>query len=76
MTTPEALARLNIDAQLAACGWVVQDRRSMNLFAGRGVAAREWQARRPDWALITINSPGGRIHASTRTAYPAVSPSW
>lgn len=42
MTTPEALARQNIDAQLTACGWVVQNRAGMNLYAGRGVAVREF----------------------------------
>jgi type I restriction enzyme, R subunit len=42
MPTPEALARQNIDSQLAACGWVVQDRLAMNLYAGRGVAVREF----------------------------------
>jgi type I restriction enzyme R subunit len=42
MTTPEARARLNIDDQLIACGWVVQDRSTTNLFAGRGVAVREF----------------------------------
>jgi hypothetical protein len=26
MTTPEARARQNIDAQLTACGWTIQDR--------------------------------------------------
>lgn len=42
MTTPEAKARQNIDAQLKACGWVIQDRSMMNLYAGRGVAVREF----------------------------------
>ncbi len=42
MTTPEARARLNIDAQLTACGWVIQNRTEVNLFAGRGVALREF----------------------------------
>jgi type I restriction enzyme, R subunit len=42
MTTPEALARQNIDTQLTACGWIVQDRAAMNLYAGRGVAVREF----------------------------------
>lgn len=40
-TTPEARARINIDALLTACGWVVQDRTETNLHAGRGVAVRE-----------------------------------
>lgn len=42
MPTPEAEARKNIDAQLTACGWIVQDRTAMNLFAGQGVAVREF----------------------------------
>lgn len=42
MTTPEAKARENIDAQLNACGWIIQDREEMNLYAGRGVAVQEY----------------------------------
>ncbi|TMR03376.1 DEAD/DEAH box helicase [Actinomadura soli] len=37
----EARARTIIDSQLADAGWVVQDRRNLNLFAGLGVAVRE-----------------------------------
>jgi type I restriction enzyme R subunit len=43
--TPEALARENIDDQLTACGWIVQDRTRMNLYAGRGIAVREFPLR-------------------------------
>lgn len=39
--TAEARARVEIDRQLAACGWVVQDRTDLNLYAGQGVAVRE-----------------------------------
>ena len=42
MPTPEELAPKNIDAQLTACGWIVQSRAEMNLYAGRGVAVREF----------------------------------
>lgn len=42
MTNPEELARQNIDAQLTSCGWVVQSRTAINLFAGQGVAVREF----------------------------------
>ena len=38
---PEQQARQQIDAQLAACGWVVQDYRQFNPSAGRGLALRE-----------------------------------
>ena len=37
----EQRARVLIDGQLSDAGWVVQDRRKMNLFAGQGVAVRE-----------------------------------
>ena len=39
---PEAKARVEIDRQLAACGWVVQKYKDMNLGAGRGLAVREF----------------------------------
>jgi len=42
MPTPESKARQNIDAQLIACGWVIQDRSALNLFAEQGVAVREF----------------------------------
>jgi type I restriction enzyme R subunit len=37
----EQRARVLIDGQLEAAGWVVQDRRDLNLYAGQGVAVRE-----------------------------------
>jgi type I restriction enzyme, R subunit len=39
---PEALARQDIDGQLLAAGWVVQDYKSMNIHAADGVAVREF----------------------------------
>ena len=36
--TPEALARVRIDEMLDSAGWAVQDVRSVNLAAARGVA--------------------------------------
>ena len=41
MTTPEAKARQEIDQQLEACGWILQDMADMNIMAGLGVAVRE-----------------------------------
>ncbi len=38
---PEAAARADIDRQLEAAGWVIQDKRRLNLTAGPGVAVRE-----------------------------------
>ena len=39
--TPEQEARRDIDAQLEACGWVVQDHKHAAVAAARGVAVRE-----------------------------------
>lgn len=41
-TLPEQAAREKIDAALGHAGWVVQDRDSTNLYAGKGVAVREF----------------------------------
>ncbi len=43
MATPEAQARIQIDRQLEAASWVVQDYQQINLTAGLGVAVREFQ---------------------------------
>lgn len=40
--TPEQEARQQIDAQLAASGWIVQTWKGMNLGAGRGLAVTEF----------------------------------
>ncbi|MBI4194436.1 MAG: DEAD/DEAH box helicase family protein, partial [Betaproteobacteria bacterium] len=40
--TPEEKARQEIDRQLVACGWIVQDHKAMNIMAGSGVAVREF----------------------------------
>ena len=41
MPSPEELAREKIDKILADCGWIIQNRNTINLSAGRGVAIRE-----------------------------------
>ncbi|HEY1190782.1 MAG TPA: DEAD/DEAH box helicase family protein [Gemmata sp.] len=41
--TPEQKARERIDHLLTAAGWVVQDFADMNVYAGTGVAVREFQ---------------------------------
>ncbi len=41
--TPEQIARDNIDKQLIACGRKIQDKKSINLNAGVGIAVREYQ---------------------------------
>ncbi len=39
---PEQIARDNIDRQLSACGWIIQNKDRINLNAGPGVAVREY----------------------------------
>ena len=40
--TPEQRARRDIDADLEAAGWLVQNRDDLDLTAGRGIAVREF----------------------------------
>ena len=40
--TPEQIAREQIDRQLEACGWAVQDRAEADVDASLGVAIREF----------------------------------
>jgi type I restriction enzyme R subunit len=44
MHRPEAAAREDIDRQLMAAGWLIQDKKDLNLHASRGVAVREMQS--------------------------------
>jgi type I restriction enzyme, R subunit len=41
--TPEQRARREIDADLAAAGWIVQDFGEIDLTAGRGIAVRNFR---------------------------------
>ena len=63
----EAQARMEIDRQLAAAGWVVQDRKDLNLWAARGVAIREFTMReghgRADYLLFVDREAVGSIEA-------------
>jgi type I restriction enzyme R subunit len=42
MSTPKALARHNIDLMLELAGWSVQDMKSLDFTASRGIAIREF----------------------------------
>lgn len=63
----EARSRVEIDGQLTAAGWVVQHRKDLNLFAGQGVAVREFTMRdghgRADYLLFVDREPLGTIEA-------------
>ena len=63
----EARARVEIDRQLEAAGWVVQNRDDSNLWAGQGVAVREFTMReghgRADYLLFVDRQAVGSIEA-------------
>ena len=65
--TAEARARVEIDRQLVACGWLVQNRTEMNLYAGQGVAVREFIMAaghgRADYVLFIDQKAVGAIEA-------------
>jgi type I restriction enzyme R subunit len=63
--TPEDLARQNIDRQLEACGWIIQDFSSLNIMAGVGVAVREYQLTtgEADYGLYIDGKVAGVIEA-------------
>jgi len=65
VTTPEQLARQQIDALLVAAGWVVQDYTSYAPAAARAIALREVPLRsgRCDYLLIVDRKPLGVIEA-------------
>lgn len=62
---PEQIARDNIDKQLLACGWVIQDKAKINLQAALGVAVREYQTDigPADYVLFVDKKPVGIIEA-------------
>lgn len=63
----EARARVEIDRQLGAAGWLVQDRADMNLYAAQGVAVREFTMAsghgRADYVLFVDAKAVGAIEA-------------
>lgn len=63
--TPEQKAREIIDKRLAQAGWVVQDMKQLNLFAGLGVAVREFPTSTGpvDYALFVEGIPVGIVEA-------------
>ncbi len=65
--TPEDRARQNIDKLLDAGGWTLQDRRAVNITAGRGVAVREFPMKKghgeADYLLFADGAASGAIEA-------------
>lgn len=63
--TPEQKAREIIDKKLSQAGWVIQDMKQLNLFAGLGVAVREFPTSTGpvDYALFVDGIPVGVVEA-------------
>ena len=62
---PEQLARDNIDKQLIAGGWIIQDKSKINLNAATGIAIREYQTNvgPADYVLFVDKNPIAIIEA-------------
>jgi len=65
MQSPEDLAREKIDALFEQCGWVIQNRSTINLSAGRGIAIREGLLKggEADYLLFVDGKAIGTIEA-------------
>ena len=63
--SPEQRARVQIDSMLIASGWRIQDYKSLNLGAGRGIAIREvpLKSGRCDYLLLVDRIPVGVVEA-------------
>jgi len=62
---PEQKARDQIDKQLSACGWAIQDMKKVNLHVGIGVAVKEYltDVGPADYVLFVDGKPCGIIEA-------------
>lgn len=74
--TPEQKARRDIDAKLAASGWLVQDRDDLDLTAGRGIAVREFPMKSgfgyADYLLYLDRKAVGAVEAKATGALTGV----
>lgn len=63
--TPEQRAREQIDRLLTDCGWIIQDKTTVNLNAGTGIAIREYPTDTgpADYILFVNREPVGVIEA-------------
>lgn len=62
---PEQKARDKIDLLLEQSGWIIQDMKSINLFAGKGIAIKEYKTEigPADYILFVEKKPAGVIEA-------------
>jgi type I restriction enzyme R subunit len=65
---PEDQAREKIDALLQQCGWILQNRSTINLSSGRGIAIREGLLKggEADYLLFGDGKALGMIEANRR----------
>jgi len=63
MPTPEELARINIDKQLTACGWTIQDMSGLNRYASLGIAEFPLATGEADYLLFVDGKAVGVIEA-------------
>jgi type I restriction enzyme, R subunit len=63
--TPEEIARDKIDLALINCGWIVQNKKEINLNAATGVAVREYLTNvgSADYVLFVNKKPVSIIEA-------------
>lgn len=63
--TPEESARKQIDDMLESAGWIVQNRKDINLGAGQGIAIREFSVRsgEADYLLLVDRQAVGVVEA-------------
>jgi type I restriction enzyme R subunit len=76
--TPEQRARREIDANLKAAGWIVQDRGDLDITAGRGIAVREFPMKSgfgfADYLLYLDRKAAGAIEAKPEGTLTGVEP--
>jgi len=67
---PEQKARQQIDAQLSACGWQVQDYKAFDPSSAPGIALREvpLKSGRCDYLLLVNRKPVGVVEAKKEGA--------
>ena len=76
--TPEQRARREIDADLSAAGWLVQNRDELDLTAGRGIAVREFKMSPgfgvADYLLYRDRKAVGAVEAKAEGTLTGVDP--
>ncbi len=74
--SPEQKARREIDADLTAAGWLVQDRNELDLTAGRGIAVREFPMKSgfgfADYLLYLDRKAVGAVEAKAESTLTGV----